>query len=250
MCNKSFKTYKEQIDILKRRGLLISNETLAEKVLSSENYYRLINGYKDLFLDTSKIVETYKSGTTFDEIYALYKFDEELRSYFLISFLSIENNLKAYIAYEFSKSNGANGYLDANNFNYIQSNQQEINKLISKINSMIADKSRYDRRLQHYNYNHGGILPLWVIINLLTLGNVSKFFKYMNQSEQNSVARRFNIKPNILNNYLKNITLARNVCAHSDRFFSLRFYSEIGSLPEHDMLKISLKDEKHIMGVT
>lgn len=41
---KPFKTYDEQLDILKRRGMIIEDEDYALKVLKSENYYRL-SGY-------------------------------------------------------------------------------------------------------------------------------------------------------------------------------------------------------------
>ncbi|PTF88772.1 CAAX protease, partial [Staphylococcus chromogenes] len=45
---KPFKTYEEQIQILKNRGLTISDEDKGD--LENENYYNVINGYKDLFL--------------------------------------------------------------------------------------------------------------------------------------------------------------------------------------------------------
>ena len=38
---KPFKTYKEQIELLKSRGLIISNDTVAEAILRKMNYYRL-----------------------------------------------------------------------------------------------------------------------------------------------------------------------------------------------------------------
>lgn len=43
------------------------------RILERENYYNVINGYKDLFLDsraTATSDEVYKTGTTFDEVYA------------------------------------------------------------------------------------------------------------------------------------------------------------------------------------
>ncbi|WP_243729268.1 hypothetical protein [Mycoplasma capricolum] len=50
---KEFKTFEEQIEILKSRGLIISNEQKAIEILKQENYYNIVNGYKDLFLKKS-----------------------------------------------------------------------------------------------------------------------------------------------------------------------------------------------------
>lgn len=242
MPGKCFTSYADQIAILTDRGLSIPNDREAIRILSHENYYRLINGYKDLFLATGSPSEFYIPGATLAEIHALYRFDEELRALFLRVFLVLENRLKAYIAYEFSKVHGACNYLDANNYNYIPRYRFEINKLIGKIQNTISEKSPQDKRLQHYQSNHNGDIPLWVIINLLTLGNVSKFFKYMQPKEQNEVARRVSMKPNHVNNYYNNITLARNICAHGERFFNFKFNTQINILPEHLALQIPFRN--------
>jgi abortive infection bacteriophage resistance protein len=77
---KCFTSYEDQIEILKSRGLTFSDHQKAIEILSFENYYSLINGYKDLFLATTGPVETYKVDASLSEIYALYRFDEELKA--------------------------------------------------------------------------------------------------------------------------------------------------------------------------
>lgn len=62
MEQKEFKTIDEQLEILKSRGLCFSTDESTKRYLEKENYYNIINGYKDLFL------ETRKTSTT-DEIY-------------------------------------------------------------------------------------------------------------------------------------------------------------------------------------
>ena len=56
---KSFKTAKEQMKILKSRGLIIENDESSKEILSDNNYYYLINGYKDIFIDKSSKEEKY-----------------------------------------------------------------------------------------------------------------------------------------------------------------------------------------------
>ena len=64
--DKPFKTYREQIDILKNRyGLIIEDEDFAEAALKSLTYYDLVNGYKDCFMEKERFIE----GMTIDFIY-------------------------------------------------------------------------------------------------------------------------------------------------------------------------------------
>lgn len=70
--------------------------------MEKENYYNVINGYKELFIDrpaTTYNKEVYKSGTKFDEIFALYSFDREIRIIYLKYILKIENHFKTVVAH-------------------------------------------------------------------------------------------------------------------------------------------------------
>ena len=95
---QDYQTFDQQIEILKKRGLVIDNEEEVREILSIHNYYNVINGYKDLFcyIDTSG-KEKFISGTSFDEVYALYCFDRELRSLIFMYTLQIENTLRALV---------------------------------------------------------------------------------------------------------------------------------------------------------
>ena len=71
---KPFKTYHDQVEHLKNaHGLIIYDESHAEYVLSNTNYYRL-SAYGITFRDPTN-PERYRPGTTFENIYRLYLFD-------------------------------------------------------------------------------------------------------------------------------------------------------------------------------
>lgn len=55
MSGKPFRTFKEQIQILKERNLNFENENDAEIILSKVNYYNIINGYKIPFLQKKRL---------------------------------------------------------------------------------------------------------------------------------------------------------------------------------------------------
>ena len=97
--DKPFKSFKEQIEILKSR-IDIDEET--EYYLMRYNYYSIINFYKSPFIVKQK-PETYFTGTHFNEIKALFLFDHELRILFFNSFTKLESTIKTIIAYHFSE---------------------------------------------------------------------------------------------------------------------------------------------------
>lgn len=85
---KEYKTFNQQLTILRNRGLIVPTDGKPKRFLEQENYYNVINGYKDLFLlkDThGKPVEpeTYLSNAHFNELKTLFLFDRELRFLFL-----------------------------------------------------------------------------------------------------------------------------------------------------------------------
>ena len=64
-----------------------------------------------------------------------------------------------------------------------------------------------------------------VLTNILTIGEISHFYECLKSSEKNNIAKQFNLNLHVLSLYLKNLTLARNLYAHNERFYDYRFYS-------------------------
>lgn len=201
------------------------------RILEHENYYNVVNGYKELFLAakaTPTTDEVYKAGTTFDEVYALYNFDRELRNIYLKYLLKIENTLKTVIAHEFSAKYGHDNYLKIENFdNSSEKNISSAVKLIGDIQQEIARQmSKHHQVVTHYMTEHGYI-PLWVLVNVLTFGKIENFYKNMKPADKTTVAKQFNLHPEELAKFMHMLALARNKCAHDERFFDIRFKERI-----------------------
>ena len=101
---KEFKTIDQQIDILRKKGLIIDDEQRAYDILLKENYF-FLNGYRHLFMN-SPSDKTFISGSTFSELYSLFLFDRYSRNIFFKNLLIIENRLKSVISYQMSKKYG------------------------------------------------------------------------------------------------------------------------------------------------
>lgn len=234
MADKEYKSYRQQLNILRSRGMTIgkgSQGSRVMRILERENYYNVINGYKELFLESKAVddvEETYKAGTTFDEVYALYNFDRELRNIYLKYLLKLENTFKTVIAHEFSAKYGHDNYLKIENFdNSEEKNISSSIKLIGDIQQEIARQmSKHHQVVTHYMTEHGYI-PLWVLVNVLTFGKIENLYKNMKPADKTTVAKQFKLQPNELAKFMHMLALARNKCAHDERFFDMKFRERI-----------------------
>ena len=235
---KVFKTIYEQIEILKSRNIVIDDYNKAYKLLSKNNYYYLINGYKDLFLDVTSKEEKYINNTRLEEIYALYKYDKNIKNIFLKYILQIENEVDTYVAYEFSKSYGHKNYLISKNFNNSNSKKSLIEKFIKDVNLEIQYQYKNSNEMIiHYldNYNY---VPLWVLVRILSFGKVSRFYSLMKSKEQNAISKKYNLRIKQFSVILHNLTLARNICAHDEKLYDIKMKNRISSTIYHKKLKI------------
>ena len=239
---KTFKTIDEQIEILKSRNIIINDYDKAYKILSKNNYYYLINGYKDLFIYKASKEEKYIKNTKLEEIYALYEFDKDIKINFLKYLLLIENEIDSYIAYEFSKIYGHKNYLIPNNFNNLNFKNNLIDKFINDVNLEIQYQYKNSNEMiVHYidKYNY---VPLWVLVRVLSFGKISRFYSLMKPKEQNTISKKYNLRINEFKIILHNLTLVRNICAHDEKLYDIKMKSRISNNIYHKKLKIESKN--------
>lgn len=251
--DRVFKTTQEQIAIQIARKLEITDDAATRRKIEADNYYKIFNGYKDPFLNKSAKDEEYLPGTKFEEIYALYQFDKRLKNIFIRYILEIENNIKSVIAHEFSRKYGHDNYLKVANFETAlrpkenKTSAQKIGqvaKLISGIQNEISRQlEKNNPMVSHYMLEYGYI-PLWVLVNTLPLGTLSKFYAALKQQDQNNVGRFFSLRPDEMRSILQVLTLFRNACAHDERLYNLKAMNRdmrpnnIRAMPIHAALGI------------
>lgn len=222
--------------MLKSRGVIIKNPRKAKEIIQKTNYYNLINGYKDPFLQAGTATEKYLPGTTFEEIYALYEFDRKLRLLTLEYILEIEKQAKSLIASCFSKVHGHQNYLNIDNFDTKGHNKYDQTcRLLSNMYNKISSNIHQEPSVAHY-VNGKNYIPLWVLVNTISMGDISKFYSNMLPTERADVARRlkWGVRENELESSLFFLSSIRNRCAHDERLFS---YLSYVSLPKNNYFK-------------
>lgn len=129
--SKPFLTYQQQLcKLIIDKRLIIKDSTLALEKLKNIGYFTLIGGYKKPFRDP--MTRIYINNTTFEDILALYEFDNQLRELVFHYLCQIERELRSMMSYAFCEVYGErqSAYLAANNYNQTKENQQGIEKLI------------------------------------------------------------------------------------------------------------------------
>lgn len=242
--SKPFKTLNQQLVILRKRGLTDAHSN-AKRALEQSGYYSLINGYKWMFLvkDSNGVIvkpERFKEGTTFKEIKSLYDFDFELRSILYRALLKYENMLGTEIAYRFSeKYPEDHSYLAMDNF---ARNPEKVASVVGTISALSSTVTKHSKKhgknaIKHYVNRHGHV-PLWVLVNFLTFGELNYFYSNCTENVQQIIAKDFRkmkvhsynnkdqaaITANEILDINKMVNIFRNAVAHGEITYSKTVY--------------------------
>lgn len=246
---KIFLNYDQQIEKLEQeKNLTIKNKEYAKEVLKQTSYYSLIGGYKDIFKNST--TKKYKDGTNFEDIVELYYFDEQLRQTFLKYLIKAENEIKSLVSYYFTEKYGENQkqYLDVHNYQYFgKKNVKDIDYLVHVLEKYVTRTTEY-HYINHAQKKYGNV-PLWVLTNALTFGNISKMYKLLPQSIQIKVSQNYSyVNEKQLEQILTVLVKYRNVCAHGERLFTYRTMDSISDLPIHKKMNLPKKGEQFMLG--
>lgn len=215
--SKPAKTYREQLDLLKTRGLLVHNEPFALHCLEHHNYYRLspyrfpftLAGNRDAFIP----------GTTFEQLWKLYVFDRQLRHLVIEACKGVEISLRARWAYQVGHSLGPLGYLDNQHFSSQLVHARTLVKLHEEM-----ERSR-EEFIQHHRVNlFMPWPPAWVIVEIASFGNISNLLSQLRQSAiRQAVANPFGMDEQTFCSLMHHLSVLRNSAAHHSRLWNRRF---------------------------
>ena len=247
MSRKTFKTLDEQIEILRTRGLVITDEEKAKDVLLRENYF-FISGYRHLFMKSSKD-KNFISGTTFEELYAMFVFDRRVRNIFFKNLLIIENNIKSLISYQLSKKYGykEKEYLNPKNFTKDPMKSRQVYDVLNKVKRQIRVNGKQHSATMHYINNYGYI-PLWILVKVLSFGIVGELYDILDETDQMEIAKIYNLDVESLAIYLSILSNYRNLCAHEDILYNHRTQKVIPDTRYHYLLNIDMTDDEYNYG--
>ena len=214
---KEYKNNEELINYLISKNVIVNDKEKALKNIEKYSYYSIINGYKAVFKDEDN---NYKENTSFEEIFALYEFDKNIKAIFLKYILEIEVVIKSLIANTLAEQYGVEDYLKLENLDNT-ANEDLINDFIVKIEKEIDDNYIKHTAIKHYKDTYD-FVPPFVLTKILTFGAISKYYSLLKQSDRQKISKYFKLSDKLLKQILINLTMVRNISAHSDRLFTYR----------------------------
>ncbi len=204
-------SYDEQLDLLISRGLSIKNRNKAVAYLKNISYYRL-----SAYFIPFKQSDTFTRGVSFENIINLYTFDRKLRLLVLDAIEPIEVALRTQIIYHLSHKYGAFGYLDSQNF----SHRFDHRKWLLSLNQVVDESTETFISHYHSKYSQEEGLPIWMAIEVISFGGLSRLLSGMKGEDQREIARRYHLQDVVLSSWLRALVYLRNLCAHHSRLWN------------------------------
>lgn len=226
---KPAKTLDEQVALLVRRGLLVSDPADLKSYLGRVSYYRL-RGFTYPFQDNAHPDHPFLPGTTWERIKEIAQFDHDLRVVVLDAMEAVEVALRTRLVLEMSLAHGGWWYENA--------------ALFSKPHLLLGDPIRpnkkgdlarldeewsrsHDDFVKHYRQKYDPTVrpPAWMMFETTSFGQVSKFLENLNTSltARKNIAQYFGFSSSasaLLCNWVHHLNVTRNHCAHHARLWN------------------------------
>jgi abortive infection bacteriophage resistance protein len=216
-------TFEAQADLLISRGMGGDRDLMIAR-LTATNYYRL-SGYWHPFrepnpTDTRSPLDTFKPGTTFEQVWSRYLFDRRLRLLVMDAVERIEVGIGTQLTYLHAHDHGPFAYatepasmpkLDADQFaEFVGRVREEV------------DRSK-DVFANHFRLKYGDchdFLPAWMLAEVMTFGTMLNFYRGTSRKVKQGVATQFGLPEPVFDSWLLTLNAVRNICAHHGRLWN------------------------------
>lgn len=215
--DKPATTYAQQIELLRRRGMDISDPAKAEHCLRHVHYYRLCAYW--LPFEADHATHRFREGTRFEDVWNLYVFDRELRLLVMDAIERVEVAVRGRWAYEMAHRHGPHSHLDrefASNEGLWEQNLETLRDEVTRSRETF---------IRHLKETYSEILPpIWAVCEVMSLGQLSRWFGNLRpMATRTAIAAAFDVDQSVLAGLLHHLTHVRNVCAHHNRLWNREF---------------------------
>ena len=255
--SKRYLTFEEQLELLKSRGLEVTNDEIALDYLRRIGYYHLSAywySYRQLpappvsdqiGANTGRL-EEFISNCSFQHVVELYVFDKRLRLLLLDALERIEIAIRVDIAYLLgSRDPFAHSKPELLHGNFTKklnhrTGKPDYEKWIEKYKQKEATSKEDFAR--HYSEKYGSPFPIWVSVELWDFGMLSIFYHGMKITDKETIASRYLIPDfALLESWLRSLNFIRNVTAHHGRLWNKNLIDQpklprVGQIPAFDPL--------------
>lgn len=245
---KPWLSFSDQLEQLRERGLEVENRAAALDYLKRLGYYRL-SGYwyplREIDRTTSAREgrpvrkDRFVPGSRFEDVVKLYVFDKKLRLLALDALERIEMAVRVDVAHLLGqRDQRAHENPDCLHGNFarrpIKSGPDKgktVHDLWLAKYNILLHRARKEPFVAHH-MTHYGSLPVWVAIEVLDFGALSKLFSGMAHEDQEAIAAIYSAPTGkAFAQWLRSLNFIRNVSAHHSRLWNINVV-EISTVPE------------------
>lgn len=227
---KPFRSYAEQVALLRSRGMVIDDLDQAVDALATRNYYRL-SGYwhsaRIIDFVSGKPTDRFQPGTSLDLCVDLYEFDARLRSAVFTSLAPIELALRSLLGYHLGSIEPL-VHLDIEQLNAVartpdRNNPRKTQHAVWLAKYTEAVRNSREDFVAHHRAQYGGQLPVWVAVEIMDWGMLSYLYRFSPRRVRDEIAGLCAMTAPQLESTLKSLNVLRNLSAHHARLFNRGF---------------------------
>ena len=223
---KMYSSPNDLVQLLKARGLEITDEEKAKHYLSHIGYYRL-SAYMYPLLSFPKEQQLFKQGVTFGKVMMLYRFDKKLRLLLFNEIEKIEIAVRCAVINFGTEMIGDSFWMtNPNNF----SNPQKFSRSLHLIEEELSHTK--EDFINHFKETYSNQFPpAWMLTEILPFGVITNIYSNIkNKKIKKCIAQSFGLQVAPFESWLTIIGVTRNSCCHHARIWN-RIFSIRATMP-------------------
>jgi len=228
-------SFEAQLAKLTARGLACDDAARTLQVLRSVGYYRLsayVYPFRELLPSDEQMGVHYRSdsiraGVSWKHVEDLWAFDRAFRLLCLDASEVIEVGIRTQLAYVLGARDPF-GHMNPQSLDAAMCERQYANRTAfdswCERYRELRDGAKSEDYVKHHlvTYSESEV-PIWVAVEFLSFGAVTRLFSLMRVEDQNEVARAVGVSSGgKLHAFLLTAGYVRNLCAHHSRLWNRR----------------------------
>ncbi len=211
----------DQVALLKRRGMVIRDDSVARHSLGFLSYYRLRAYWLPFEVPAdARGDHAFRANTTLEDVLSIYRFDRRLRLLVLDAIGQVEVAFRGLWAHHMAMRHGPHGYLNPHLYARRDRHNEAVAKLTVEFNRSRATFA------EHYRgkYASPKLPPIWMAAETISLGQLSKWIRNLKfRADRKAIAQPLGLSEVTFTSFCHHISYVRNICAHHGRLWNKRF---------------------------
>jgi|TARA_B100000530_G_scaffold306518_1_gene230583 abortive infection bacteriophage resistance protein len=245
---KIWKSFDEQLELMKSRGLIIEDDVKALNYLERVGYYTL-SGYwhplrKSCAEDPRVKKNIFYDDSYFSDVIKLYVFDKKLRLIALDALERIEIALRVDISHQLGSHDPhahhipellSSGFVNNKIKKGRNAGKTGYEVWCEKYQSSLSNNSKKPF-IKHYTENYER-LPVWVSSEIWDFGMLSRLYSGMKHKDKTIISNKYGAEHcGVMASWIISLNFVRNLCAHHSRLWNHNIVDRTREITNDDFL--------------